>query len=185
MGTSRHQLTHARLVDCALDLFEVQGYEQTTVAQIAESAGVTQMTFFRHFASKDLVVATDPYDPAMAGAVGARPRHEPALLRAARGVRDALQGMSEPETEQVRRRVRVIAASPALRSATVAHNTETEARIAEQLVADGTDPVRARSAAAALLSALTAALYAWADHEELAMTAAISAALDMLEHARE
>ncbi len=41
-----------RLREAALDLFEEQGYEQSTVAQIAERAGVTARTFFRHFADK-------------------------------------------------------------------------------------------------------------------------------------
>jgi AcrR family transcriptional regulator len=41
----------------AVDLFTDQGYDQTTVAQIAERAGVTRSTFFRHFADKREVLA--------------------------------------------------------------------------------------------------------------------------------
>ncbi|WP_264916409.1 helix-turn-helix domain-containing protein, partial [Mycobacterium kiyosense] len=39
----------ARLVAAALDLFNERGYDQTTVAEIAERAGLTKSTFFRHF----------------------------------------------------------------------------------------------------------------------------------------
>lgn len=47
-----------RLVLAALDLFTEQGYDTTTVAQIAERAGVTKSTFFRHFPDKrELLVA--------------------------------------------------------------------------------------------------------------------------------
>ncbi|GAA2014123.1 helix-turn-helix transcriptional regulator [Nakamurella flavida] len=47
-----------RLVVAAVDLFTEQGYDATTVAQIAERAGVTRSTFFRHFADKrELLVA--------------------------------------------------------------------------------------------------------------------------------
>lgn len=47
-----------RLVVAAVDLFTEQGYDQTTVAQIAERAGVTKSTFFRHFPDKrELLVA--------------------------------------------------------------------------------------------------------------------------------
>ena len=47
-----------RLVLAAVDLFSGQGYDDTTVAQIAELAGVTRSTFFRHFADKrDVLVA--------------------------------------------------------------------------------------------------------------------------------
>jgi AcrR family transcriptional regulator len=42
----------SRLRDAALDLYEVRGYDATTTAQIAERAGVTERTYFRHFADK-------------------------------------------------------------------------------------------------------------------------------------
>ncbi|MFE9252721.1 TetR/AcrR family transcriptional regulator [Streptomyces sp. NPDC007088] len=41
-----------RLHDAALGLFTAQGYDQTTVAQIAAHAGLTERTFFNHFSSK-------------------------------------------------------------------------------------------------------------------------------------
>src|SRR5260370_23155194 len=41
-----------RLVVAAVDLFTERGYDATTVAQIAERAGVTKSTFFRHFPDK-------------------------------------------------------------------------------------------------------------------------------------
>ncbi|MEN0129275.1 MAG: helix-turn-helix domain-containing protein [Brevundimonas sp.] len=41
-----------RLAAAAFDLFAEQGYDETTVAQIAERAGLTRSTFFRHFADK-------------------------------------------------------------------------------------------------------------------------------------
>jgi AcrR family transcriptional regulator len=47
-----------RLVIAAVELFNEQGYDATTVAQIAERAGVTKSTFFRHFSDKrELLVA--------------------------------------------------------------------------------------------------------------------------------
>jgi len=47
-----------RLVVAALDLFTEQGYDATTVAQIAERAGLTRSTFFRHFPDKrEILVA--------------------------------------------------------------------------------------------------------------------------------
>jgi len=41
-----------RLQQAALELYAERGYEQTTVAEIAERAGLTERTFFRHFADK-------------------------------------------------------------------------------------------------------------------------------------
>jgi AcrR family transcriptional regulator len=41
-----------RLQAAALELFATRGYEQTTAAEIAESVGLTERTFFRHFSDK-------------------------------------------------------------------------------------------------------------------------------------
>ena len=46
-----------RLVVAAVELFTEQGYDATAVAQIAERAGVTKSTFFRHFRDKREVLA--------------------------------------------------------------------------------------------------------------------------------
>src|ERR1700729_1237885 len=41
-----------RLIKAALTLFEQQGYDETTVAEIAAEAGLTKRTFFRYFSDK-------------------------------------------------------------------------------------------------------------------------------------
>src|SRR4030088_1595059 len=45
-----------RLMKSALELYAKRGYDQTTVAEIAERAGLTERTFFRHFADKKEVL---------------------------------------------------------------------------------------------------------------------------------
>lgn len=179
----RRQRTHDRLIEGALGLFESQGYEQTTVAQIAASAGVSEMTFFRHFTRKEGVVLADPYDPAMAAGIAAQPEDLAPLRRATRGVRQALGALPERETGVVRRRVRVIASSPELRAASAMSNQSTEARIRDQLIEDGAGLLAAGVVAAALMASLTAALFAWADEEQPSVTGALEAALSILEGA--
>jgi AcrR family transcriptional regulator len=49
-----------RLVVAAVDLFTEQGYDATTVGQIAARAGVTRSTFFRHFSDKREVLEPAP-----------------------------------------------------------------------------------------------------------------------------
>lgn len=175
--TSRRAETQSRLVAHALDLFERHGYEQTSAAQIAAAAGVSEMTFFRHFATKDQVLLDDPYDPALTAAVAARPRTEPTLTRTVAALRLAWAAVPPPAVEVVRRRIRIVARTTSLRGAVSRNNQRTEDAVTAQLVADGCDALEARAAAAAALAALTAALLWWANEEGTDLAVAISRAL--------
>ena len=178
---SKRERTLAALVEAGLDLFERQGYEATTVAEIARAAGVTEMTFFRYFAAKEHLLLDDPYDPVLIAAIAVRPASEPQFLRAVRGIRAAWRALPEPETPIVRRRIRVAARTPALRGAVWRSTGNTELAIVEQLVADGATPEVARVAAASVLAALVAGLFTWADGEHSTLAEAIERALDVIE----
>jgi AcrR family transcriptional regulator len=168
--TPRTLRTRARILDAALDLFERQGYATTTVNQIAAAAGVTQMTFFRHFPTKDSVIVTDPYDPLIAEAVGAQPVNLPPLERVRRGFLDALDEITATEDATARRRVAIIAQNASLRAAVAGSTQATQEAIVNRLVEDGVSRLDAVAATGACLGAATAALLAWAD-------------LDVAEHA--
>lgn len=177
----RRERTRARLLAAGLDLFERQGFEATTVAQIAKAAGVTEMTFYRHFAAKERLVVDDPYDPLIAEAVATQPRAWGPLARAVAGLRTAWGRLPPPASETVRRRVRIAATNPSLRAAIAANNAETERILVDQLIADGAQPMAARVAAAAALAGITAALLEWSQRDGLSLAEAVSAALDTLD----
>lgn len=179
--TSKTERTRHRLLTVALELFAEHGYDGTSVGQIAARAGVTEMTFFRHFPTKEQVLLDDPYDPLIAAAIADQPRSLRPLPRTVRGVRSAWSQLAEPEGELVRRRVRIVAGSPALRAAAWRDNEKTEQLMVDQLVADGTEPLRARAAAGAVLAAIMAALYAWARDDDHTLSAAVLTALDTLD----
>src|SRR5260370_37664654 len=52
-----------RLISAAIELFGEQGYEATTVAEIAERAGLTKRTFFRYFSDKREVLFSGSHEP--------------------------------------------------------------------------------------------------------------------------
>ncbi len=70
----KKQLTRRRIVMAAVRLFEEQGYEQTTVAQVAAAADVDPKTFFNYFRSKDEVLFNDvePDFDVLLGAIARR-----------------------------------------------------------------------------------------------------------------
>ncbi|GAA1898780.1 TetR/AcrR family transcriptional regulator [Lapillicoccus jejuensis] len=80
-----------RLRRAALELFAEQGYDATTVAEIAERAGVTSRTFFRHFADKRevLFAGAEELPGRMADAVRAAPAGLAPLDLVAAGLRGA------------------------------------------------------------------------------------------------
>jgi AcrR family transcriptional regulator len=73
---AQKQLTRARLLDAAAELFSTQGYAATTIEDIATAAGATRATFYLHFSSKSDVVhgfyaALVEYDPDYADLIDA------------------------------------------------------------------------------------------------------------------
>jgi AcrR family transcriptional regulator len=157
----RTERTRARILHTALDLFETQGYRATTVTQIASAAGVTPMTFFRHFPTKGSVLVTDPYDPLIAEAIAVQPLDLPALERVRRGFLAALDAITPTEDATARRRVALVAASPDLRGAMVASTQATQDAIVGRLAAQGVDQLAAAVVTAACLGGISAALLTW------------------------
>lgn len=181
-GTStKRERTLARLIESGLELFERHGYDETTVAQIARASGVSEMTFFRYFPAKESLLLDDPYDPLLVAAIGRQPMDLPPFLRAVRGIREAWRAVPEPDQPVIRRRVRIAARTPSLRGAAWKSTGNTERAIIGQLVADGASDHDARIAAAAVLAALVAGLFAWAEDESAGLAASIERALDVVD----
>ena len=87
-----------RLVRAALDLFDEQGYSATTVTQIAERAGLTKSTFFRHFPDKRevLFAGQDTLCRLLEKGIAASPASA-TPLEAVAGALDAVAGAFTPE----------------------------------------------------------------------------------------
>ena len=103
-----------RLVQAAFALYAERGFEATTVADIAERAGLTERTFFRHFADKREVLfagSAELQDALVRAVAGA-----PASLAAIEAVASGLEAIAAvlPDVEVARRRQRIIAANPEL-----------------------------------------------------------------------
>jgi AcrR family transcriptional regulator len=158
---TRSERTRAALQEAALTLFQRQGFDGTTVAEIAAAAGVSHMTFFRHFPTKEAVLLDDPYDPVIAELVAAQPADLTAVQRASSGLLAAWRAVDAPTDAVTRTRVRLVAGHPGLRAAAIANNARTEHAIVEALIATGVDRPAAVAAAGACLGAITATLFDW------------------------
>jgi len=106
--------TRAAIQAAALHLFERQGYQATTVDQIAEMAEVSQSTFFRYFPSKEDVVLLDRYDPLLLAALVAQPAELSPIAALRRTLRSVLGGLPAEELERERQRAMLVVSVPEL-----------------------------------------------------------------------
>jgi AcrR family transcriptional regulator len=105
-----------RLVLAAVDLFTEQGYDETTVAQIAERAGVTRSTFFRHFTDKREVLAAgqETLSTLLAEGIAAAPAEASPLDAVAAGLERAATAFGPASRELAPRLKAAIAANAEL-----------------------------------------------------------------------
>jgi AcrR family transcriptional regulator len=99
----------------AMRLFGQQGYEQTTVEQIAAAVDISPSTFFNYFPSKEDVVLYDAYDPVIIPLLSERPASEPPSV-AIRRVLEAMAGVFERDRDIILARGRLWFEVPALRA---------------------------------------------------------------------
>lgn len=94
---ARKRATRQRILEQAMRLFLVSGFEATTVEDIAAAAGVSQMTFCRYFPAKHAVIADDASDRELLRAIASRPADEPALAAMHHAALAALDAEPAPE----------------------------------------------------------------------------------------
>jgi AcrR family transcriptional regulator len=123
-----------RLAKAALTLYAEQGFEQTTAAEIARSAGLTERTFFRQFADKREVLfyGSDAVRDLLVDAVaGAPPGAGP--MDAVSAALQAVGAMIQETPEPARLRHAVVSANPDLRERELVKHAEFAAAIAGAL----------------------------------------------------
>src|SRR5260370_26254007 len=126
-----------RMVLAAVDLFSEQGYDATTVAQIAERAGVTKSTFFRHFPDKrELRVAgQETLSRLLAEGIAEAPGNASPLEAVAAGLERASSAMGPMNRELAPRLKAAVAASAELQERDALKSVSLAAAMTTALVA--------------------------------------------------
>jgi AcrR family transcriptional regulator len=149
----------------AFRLFAEQGYDATTVEQIAAAADVSPATFFRYFRSKAELVSTDEFDPLLAERFVARPAGEDVVTALLETMRELLGVMEQEDRDSLVERIRLMGTSTKLQAQLwqgLQANVDTLA--AAVATRTGRDPssLEVRALAAATVSALMEVVQAWA-----------------------
>jgi AcrR family transcriptional regulator len=148
----------------ALRLFEAQGYERTTVEQIADAAETSTTTFYRYFPTKEDVVLRDDYDPIAEAVFAARPADEP-LAETLRAAVSAIVDQIEVDHDETLVRLRLIYEVPALiaRSAGELRQTvDMMARLVAARTGQAADNYQLRLTVSALVAVQSEAAQTWA-----------------------
>lgn len=180
--------TRERLQSFALRLFAEQGYDETTVAQIAAAADVTERTFFRHFADKPEVLFAGQTDftAMFTTPVEQAPDGTPAFDLVRRALDSAADFFPEHRRSWSRSRQAVIDAVPALEERELGKLANLKVRLGDTLRAHGIDEPLATIAAETAVTVFHLAFAQWiAEPEERDFRALVEerlAALTALVH---
>jgi AcrR family transcriptional regulator len=151
-----------RLEQAALELYTERGFDQTTVAEIAQRAGLTERTFFRHFADKREVLFWG--QDALMALVTTHIAEAPDSASPFEAVSEALRAVGEifeGRREHARRRQAVIAANPGLQERELIKLASLAATMAEALGRRGVPPPAAKLAAETAVATFKVAFDRW------------------------
>ncbi|MEU0334720.1 TetR family transcriptional regulator [Streptomyces sp. NPDC006193] len=167
-------------------LIKEQGYDATTIEQIADRAEVSPSTVFRYFPTKEDIVLTDEYDPLMLEELRGRPEDEPWAQSLRYVVGKALDLIEQEDPEVLRLRAHLGVQVPAVRSRMFESMTET-GRLLRHALAErtGLDPesLEVRVYTMAVIGGLMEVSMHWAESGfEGRMRDLMERALDVLEH---
>ncbi|MGW2717723.1 TetR/AcrR family transcriptional regulator [Streptomyces sp. NPDC001492] len=160
------QLASQEILETALRLFTEQGYDETTIAQIAREAGVSQRTLFRYFGSKEDLLGggQDRFGEVLMDTISEQPADAGAWEALRAGVAAVLA--LHDSREQALERFRLLHNTASLRAGWL----EKRLRFQENLLplietrmdaATGTEGARARAVIAAAFACLDAASMTW------------------------
>lgn len=169
-----------RLVQAhAVRLFTDHGYDPVTVADVAEAAGVSAMTVYRHFPTKEDLVLIDQPAQLIAEHVAASSAAQPLVRRVGSALIDAATNWTGGNgDEQANERflldcLRLMVSTPALRARHLDSQYALQQAIVDALGDDATGPdaaFRAQAATSACIAAMHTALTRWVEddgHTEL------------------
>jgi AcrR family transcriptional regulator len=153
-----------RLSEAAFALYGERGYEATTVAEIAERAGLTKRTFFRYFADKRevLFAGAARLEELFVAAVGAAPASAGPLDAVAVGL-DAVGELFEERRPFATERQRIIASHPELQERELIKLSALAAAVAAALRERGVADSAATFAAEAGVTVFRIAFERWVD----------------------
>jgi len=176
--------TRAAIQRHALRLFRQQGYDETTVSQIAEAAEVSESTFFRYFPSKEDVVLWDDFDPRVVEVFRAQPSGVRPVQAVRVAIREVLGELTHEQQLELRERMDLMLAVPGLRT-NMLEQMEAPMRLFAQMLAERSgrrpDDPAVRALAGAIMGVSIATMFAFAQDPDADILVMLDEALAYLD----
>jgi AcrR family transcriptional regulator len=160
----KKQKTRWAIQEHALRLFAQQGFEATTVEQIADAAEISPSTFFRYFKTKEDVVVEDRYDDLIVAAIEATPPEVGPFETLRRAMIGSMALIDAAEEEQILLRMRLTFSVPSLRARSMGNlmtSTDTFAPSLARRLGREPDDLGVRAFVAAFMAAAGLAVMTW------------------------
>ena len=173
----KQQLVRNAIFDAAIDLFAVKGFDETTVEEVAQAAGVSRRSFFRYFASKDDLLAQNVvrYGFALTQAISECPAtFTPFEIVRKTILAVAKQTAAHPRTRQI---IEISERSISARQAHSSRMMEVEDSVAKafakRLRSGSKDELKPRLLASLTLSVMNVAVISWfrGEYQDLSVAA--------------
>src|SRR3569833_554937 len=176
--------TRAAIQAHAVRLFQRQGYDETTVEQIADAAEVSPSTVWRYFPTKEDLVVTDDYAPMLVAAIARQPAGMSPLRALRASLRTTLAALPPGEIGVQRERVALTLSVPALWGASLRNLTTSMDLVAEAAAArEGlpADDPAIRTFSGAVFGVMIEVMFRWVREPELELAAELDRSLAHLE----
>ncbi|MER6097508.1 helix-turn-helix domain-containing protein [Streptomyces sp. NPDC001728] len=171
----RRSETRRAIQSRAVRLFTDRGYDAVTVADVAEAAGVSAMTVYRHFPTKEDLVLVGRPASLIAERVAASSADQPLVRRVGGALVEAATALTGGDGDEPAANerflldcLRLMVSTPALRARHLDSQYALQQAVVDALGGDVADPeaaFRARAAISACLAVMHTALTRWADDD--------------------
>ena len=156
--------TRASLREHALRLFREQGYQATTVEQIAAAAEVSPSTFFRYFPTKEDVVLQDDMDTRMIEALERQPPAVSPIAAVRAAAREMLASYTGTDLDVIRETTRLTMTVPEVRARALDEFARTITVLAEAVskrTGRAPDDLAVRAVAGAIIGVIMSITIPW------------------------
>jgi AcrR family transcriptional regulator len=174
LQSRKQQFVRDAIFDAAIDLFAANGFDETTVEEVAKAAGISRRSFFRYFANKDDLLAQSVlnYGAVLAEAIEACPSDLSPLEVVRETISTGVKHVAaQPRTRQI---IEIAIRSPAAKRSHLSRMIDVEDRLAEafagRLKSSSRDAMKPRLLAGLTLAVMNSTIGAWftEEHSDLA-----------------